>query len=104
MINKLKHITAFLLVLVFLAPTMVKLGHHHDHFTCKTPDINHFHEQHEKCAVCKFEFSVFSNDIKEIPLQKDKPCDNFSNTYHSINLTYQPYYSFLLRAPPVFES
>jgi hypothetical protein len=104
MIKKIKIFSSILLVLVFLAPTMVKLGHHHDHFTCKTPDLNHFHEQHEKCAICKFEFSVFSNDIKEIALQEDKPCDKFSNTYHSLNLTYQPHYSFLLRAPPVFES
>jgi hypothetical protein len=99
--TKVKYIANCLLVLVFLAPTMFKLGHHHDHFTCDAYDVVHFHEQHEKCEVCKFEFSVFSAYRNEIIFQKVKPCDHFRNNYQSLYFTNHSKFSFLLRAPPV---
>jgi hypothetical protein len=98
--NKLKYIAAFFLTLVFLAPTIVKLGHHHDHFRCKTPEVKHFHEKHEKCEICKFEFSVFSTEKAEIDLQTEKPSDRFRNNYHSLNFPDNSQFSFFLRAPP----
>jgi hypothetical protein len=101
MITKLKHIASLLLVVVFLSPSIVKLGHHHDHFRCKTPEVKHFHEKHEKCEVCKFEFSVFSKDKVDVPLQKEKPSDNFRNNYQSLNFPNHSQFSSLLRAPPV---
>jgi len=104
MITKLRYLASFFLVMVFLAPTMVKLGHYHDHFRCKTPEVRHFHEQHEKCDVCKFEFSIFSVEKDEVPLLKNKPSDSFRNNYHSLNFSSQARYSFLLRAPPVLAS
>jgi hypothetical protein len=100
MTTRLKCIANCLLVLVFLAPTMVKLGHHHEHFRCKTPEVKHFHERHEKCEVCKFEFSVFPADRNEIAFQKDKPTDSFRNNYQSLNFPNHSQFSFLLRAPP----
>jgi hypothetical protein len=101
MIKKLKHIASLLLVLVFLAPTMVKLGHHHDHFRCKTPEVSHFHEHHEKCEICKFEFSIFSADKDGVPEQKEVPSDSFRNNYQSVNFPNHSQFSSLLRAPPV---
>jgi len=101
MITRLKYIATCLLALVFLAPTMVKLGHHHDHFRCKTPEIKHFHEKHEKCEVCKFEFSIFSADKEDFTLHKEKPSDSFKNNYQSLNFPNHSQFSFLLRAPPV---
>ena len=101
MITKLKYIVSFFLVLVFLAPTMVKLGHHHEHFRCKTPEVKHFHEKHEKCEVCKFEFSVFSADKDDNTIHKKRPSDSFRNNYQSLNFTNHSQFSFLLRAPPV---
>lgn len=89
-----------MLVLVFLAPTMVKFGHHHDHFRCKTPEVIHFHEHHEKCEICKFEFSFFSKDKDEPIKQSEKPTDQFRNNYQSLNFPNHPLFSFLLRAPP----
>jgi len=79
---------------------MVKLGHHHDHYRCITPKVKHFHEQHEKCEVCKFEFSVFSTEKAEIDLQTEKLIDRFRNNYQSLNFTNHSQFSFLLRAPP----
>jgi hypothetical protein len=87
--------------MVFLAPTMVKLGHHHDYFRCKTPGVNHFHEHHEKCEICKFEFSIFSADKDGFTLHKEKPSDSFKNNYQSLNFPNHSQFSFLLRAPPV---
>jgi len=101
MIKKLKHIASLLLVLVFLAPTMVKLGHHHDHFRCKTPEVNHFHEHHEKCEICKFEFSIFSTDEDDLTKQKIRPSDHFKNNYQSLKFPNHSQFSSLLRAPPV---
>jgi hypothetical protein len=85
-----------------MAPTVVKLEHHHDEFVCTAKHINHFHLYHEKCYICNFEFSFFSLD-KESP-KIEKP--NF-NKPNNILLPYslpqgKLKYSTLLRAPPLF--
>jgi len=100
MIRKFKNIVSLFLLLVFLLPSIVKLEHHHEHFECKEKNAKHFHEFHEKCAVCNFEFSVFSSEFVNIVLTKEKPLTNYCNNYKSVNYSTLTKYSFLLRAPP----
>src|ERR1035437_4391516 len=101
MVRKLKYIISLLLLLVFLLPTIVKLGHqHHEHFVCNAGSGKHFHEYHEKCSICNFEFASFLSGAENIDLQKETPVDRYSNNY-SFHYSYSlSQYSFLLRAPP----
>jgi len=101
MVRKLKYIISLLLLLVFLLPTIVKLGHqHHEHFICNAGSGKHFHEFHEKCSICNFEFASFLSDVQNIDLQKEIPVDRYCNNYSSHYSFSLSQYSFLLRAPP----
>lgn len=100
MVRKFKTIASLLLLLVFISPSIVKLEHHHEHFECKAKHEKHYHEFHEKCAVCNFEFSVFSSDFENIVLTTEQPLINYCNLYNSVNYSIRYKYSFLLRAPP----
>jgi hypothetical protein len=88
---------------VLLLPFMVKLEHQHDHFVCKAKTEKHFHDYHEKCQICSFEFSFFmSEEFFALPetlvsfgvLTNNFKAGNFSNTSD---------YTFLLRAPPTYR-
>lgn len=100
MIRTFKNIAFLLLLLVFLLPSIVKLEHHHQHFECKAKNEKHLHVFHEKCAVCNFEFSIFSSDVEYIVLKKEQPLTEYCNNYSSVNYSAFSEYSFLLRAPP----
>jgi len=100
MIQKLNKIAYLLLLLVFLSPSIVKLEHHHKRFICNAKDNNHLHEYHENCAVCNFEFSVFSNDEFHFEQPKEIAHADYLNTYKTAKYTNSSSLSFLLRAPP----
>lgn len=95
-----KNIVFLFLLLVFILPSIVKLEHHHEHFEYKAKNENQNHLFNEKCAVCNFEFSVFSPDFEKIVLPKKQPVSKYCNNYISVNYSSLPKYSFLLRAPP----
>jgi len=99
--RKFKNIASLILLMVFLLPSIVKLEHHHKHFFCNAKNEKHYHDYHERCEICNFEFSVFSAGTKNIDLQKEKPLDNYCNNYHSEYYSNLASYSFLLRAPPL---
>lgn len=100
MIRNFKNTVSLVFLIAFLLPSIVKLGHPHEHFICKAKNETHLHQRHDKCIICNFEFASFLSDIENIDLQKEKPIDPYCNKYvslYSYNLTQ---YSFLLRAPP----
>lgn len=99
--NKLKKIASLLLLMVFFLPSIVQLTHHHEHFECKAKNEKHYHKLHEKCAVCDFQFSVFSNDFFEVVVPKQQHSIQYCNNYSSVNYSTLSKYSFQLRAPPV---
>jgi len=101
--RKYKNIVSLLFLIAFLLPSVVKLEHHHQHFECKAKNEKHYHEFHEKCNICNFEFTVFLSDIENIDLQKDNPIDSYSNKYISLSDYNLFQYSFLLRAPPCVQ-
>ena len=101
MFRRLRKIVSVILLLALMLPAIVKFEHHHEHFLCKAKNEKHLHEEHEKCAVCSFEFSVFASDASSISFEKEKYPDKYCNNYSSINYSTQSKYSFLLRAPPV---
>ena len=96
-------ISLFLLV-AFLTPSIVKIEHHHEHHICNAKSQKHLHVYHDSCKVCNFEFSVFSSNLLNIKLEKEKHLANYSNNYSfQFNSTHSDY-SFLLRGPPVFTN
>lgn len=104
MIRRFKNITSLILLLVFLFPTTVIFEHHHEQNSCNAKNEKHFHNLHEKCGICSFEFSIFLSDNKNIELKKEIPLDHYFNNYRSQYYSNHSAYSFLLRAPPVFTS
>jgi hypothetical protein len=98
--RKFKNIISLLLLLVFLLPTIVKLGHHHGHFIYKEKIEKNTQVLSEKCGICDFEFFVFLSDYEIIDLHNEislaKYCNNYDCSYYS-NLSQ---FSYLLRAPP----
>ena len=102
MILKLKKIFSFLLVLILLTPTIVKLEHHHNEFICNAKGEKLFHTYNERCAVCNFEFSIFLSEKTTISSIKIIKFNSYSNCYTSFPNSNLSKYSFLLRAPPVF--
>jgi len=101
--GKFKNIVSLLFLLAFLLPSVVKLEHHHQHFECKAKSEKHFHEFHEKCSICSFEFTVFLSDTENVDLQKENPIDRYANKYISHYNHNLSQYSFLLRAPPCMQ-
>ena len=100
MIRRFKNITSLMLLAVFLLPSIIKIAHHHEHFECYAKNENQYHDYHSKCAVCNFEFSVFSLEFENIVLQKILPVTGYINNYCSVKYSTFTKYSFLLRAPP----
>jgi hypothetical protein len=98
---RFNNILALLMVLAFLSPSIVKLEHHHDHFVCKAKNEKHFHNHHEKCYVCSFEFSFFSLNNKAPIASKSIFLGDFVSHYKQSFFSDNSKYSFLLRAPPV---
>ena len=100
-VNKLyRHISSVVLALLFLTPTLVKMEHHHEHFVCHATDEKHLHEQHERCGVCNFEFSLLEDvTVFFFTSQSQPSLPEFRAVYDSFaKQTLR--YSFMLRAPP----
>ncbi len=98
---KLKNFTPLFLVLLLVTPTLVKIGHHHEDFICKNPHEKHIHQTPEKCFVCSFEFSTFSDfKISTEILKLEISCAYECLLYKKPSLENSKY-SFLLRAPPL---
>ncbi len=101
--QKLKKSSFLLLALIFLAPSIVKLGHHHKEFYCNAKSEKHFHIYHEKCEICQFDLSLFKTENSHQTSKIEIPNDNYSNKYCSVFTFNYSQFSFLLRAPPQFS-
>ena len=101
MIRNFKNSIIYLVLLVFLLPTIVKLEHHHEHFICHAKNERHFHVAVDKCEICNFEFSISISDVECSDLQIETPIDRYTNSYNFLSGLDFSKYSFLLRAPPV---
>jgi hypothetical protein len=99
---RLKHIISLLLAFALLAPNVVILEHHHDHFVCHAKNEKHFHVHHEKCLVCSFEFSLYSLGNRAAASLKAEHNSGYNNNYRQDYFLNNLKYSFLLRAPPAF--
>jgi hypothetical protein len=104
MIVRLRNIISLLMVVVLLAPSLIKLEHHHAHFVCNEENEKHIHTYHEKCLVCSFEFSVFSLTKTELLSCKAKLIDGYNKPAYNSYYCDCSNYSFLLRAPPLFAN
>jgi hypothetical protein len=103
MIQKLKNTISILMVIMLFMPSIIKIEHHHDHFDEPIVCGKYFHQVHEKCAVCSFEYSVFlSEDINITSSKAELLLDSYNNSYIPFQYSDHSNYSFSLRAPPVF--
>lgn len=101
MVKLLKNSISILMVGVLLLPQIVKLEHHHDHFVCNAKTEKHFHDHHEKCQVCSFEFSVFLTEDSSLLPEKPITQSAFNNPFGINTFSNSFAYSFQLRGPPV---
>lgn len=101
MFKKFKNIISLFLLLVFVLPSILKFEHHHEHFEHKADNGKYYHEHHEKCLICSFEFSIFSHEPEKIVIPKEQPISKYDNKYRSAYFSSLSKYSFLLRAPPI---
>jgi hypothetical protein len=98
--KQLKNISFIMLVLVFLAPSIVKFEHHHKEFHCNAKNEKHFHNYHEKCNICQFDFSLFTNNESVSYTKTQTLSDSYTNQYTSVTIANYSEFSFLMRAPP----
>lgn len=104
MIKMLRNIAAITMVLVLLLPFGVKLEHHHDHFVCKAKAEKHYHDHHEKCQICSYEFSVFLTEESSSLSEKPVILGDFINPFGVNSFSNSFAYSFQFRGPPVLNS
>jgi len=106
MTKKLKNIILISMVLIFIAPTIVKLFdglyHHHDQLILSVKNENNFHEYQKTCPIPNFELSFYSiqkiiSETQKVPYNVEFLI-NYIPDYYVSNSKYL----FLLRAPPVF--
>lgn len=100
MISQIQKITSLLMVLGLLTPSIVKLEHEHDDFVCKATTEKHLHTYHEKCDVCNFEFSLFSEAHPYQPITKSEFDSNYYSPFNQAFVGSNFIYSFRLRGPP----
>lgn len=101
MIKNFKNIASLFFLLVFIIPSIVKHEHHHAHNEYEAKNDKNNHVFIEKCAICSFEFSVFSSDIENVLLAKKQLLSEYKNNYQSVDCSLYFNFSFLLRAPPI---
>ena len=104
MSRKLKNIISFLLVLILLAPSIIKIVHHHEHEECCQSNEKGIHTFHEKCCVCSFEYSFFIAKNTELTTEKSDYSNSYICGFYNFQYSNLFQYSFLLRAPPVFTN
>ncbi|MBP7497671.1 MAG: hypothetical protein KA792_08425, partial [Bacteroidales bacterium] len=86
--------------IILLFPTIIKLEHHHEHFVCSAKNEKHFHNEHHKCIVCSFEYSLFIDYSSFKATEKNYFNDIFSNFYLASFYSNNAKNNVLLRAPP----
>jgi len=98
--RKFNKIASLFLLVAFLLPSVVKMEHQHEHFSCKAKSEKHFHVFHEKCNVCDFQFSIFTSTAEIFKTDKTEFIVSYINHYGSAIISNYSAFSFSLRAPP----
>lgn len=101
MLKLFRNSISILMIGTLLQPLIVKIEHHHDHFVCNAKTEKHFHDHHEKCQVCSFEFSFFLTEESSLLPEKPITQSAFINPFEVNSFSNSFAYSFQLRGPPV---
>ena len=104
MIKNLRNSISVFLLWALLFPTIVKVGHHHDVFVCNAKGEQHFHQFHQKCDICSFEFPFFEATPNTVCFKVEQIVIDIYDKYNPTNPYNPEKYSFLLRAPPVAQA
>lgn len=99
--QRLQQVISFLLLTVFLWPTLAKLEHHHEHHDENSQAGTAIEKTHHKCAICNFEFSFFADPSIQFKRPDYKPVDSYLRLNTCPKYSNRAQYSFLLRAPPI---
>ena len=100
MMKSAKKTGYILLLMVFLTPMAVKSFHHHEHIKFTSGSQQPSTSYQEKCVICAFEFSLFSQQSDKIFGQPVSFTDHYCNNY-IIGITLVSFVNlFRLRAPP----
>jgi len=100
--KSLKNISVFALFWVFLFPIAIKSIHYHIQiFACNSKTEKHIHQHHEKCIVCDYEISVFTDFKKNYQLFVSSANDTYSNNYKQDCYLKSDFLFALFRAPPL---
>lgn len=100
MMKLVKKIGYIILLMVFLTPMAVKFFHHHETIKYTSDSQQHSTSYQEKCTICAFEFSLFSQQNDKIFGQPVCFTDHYCNNY-IIGITLVSFVNlFRLRAPP----
>ena len=102
MFKKLKNSIAIMMVAILLLPSLIRLEHNHEHFSCNAKNEKHIHAFHKECSACSFTFSVFIADKQSIVSAKHEAIDGYFNCYTSCYISTLGNYSFYRRGPPVY--
>jgi len=100
-VRYIKKIVSVFVLLLFLAPTVIKDLHHHKHFIRIAKNEKHFHDYRYNCEICKFEFSTYNPSTVKTVDSKITINGCYNNIYTSAVFIEQNIFSFSLRAPPL---
>lgn len=96
------YIISFFLLWIFLAPSVVKVLHKHEHvFQCTAKNEKHFHVHQEQCPICAFQFSLFTQQHKNYKIFIKEVFYELVCSYKSVFIKIPYYLSLQLRGPPV---
>ncbi len=93
---------AILLLWVFITPLIIKTFHHHEElFVCTAKAENHYHNHHETCPICNYEFSVFPEKDIFLQIEVNRILNSYVFGFISFSVLKPDHLISLLRAPPV---
>lgn len=107
MTGKIRNTASILLLVILMLPLAIKVAdglfHEHDHFVCQAKHEHHFHEDHQICPVCSYEFPLYLSEKPVLLFTHAKFIDTYLNAYQSACFSCPDNYLFCLRAPPAFN-
>ncbi len=102
MFRKIRRVASALMLVVLLLPVIAKLEHHHKHNSYQEGNKTNPTWLREHCAICNLEFSLFIFDEPISAPVRAEYSDFYINRHNTAYYHVFSYYTFLLRAPPLF--
>jgi hypothetical protein len=102
MVRKIRRGVSALMLVLLLLPLIAKLEHHHKHNSYQEGNKTNQTWLREHCAICNLECSLFIFDEPLSASVRAEYSDFYINRHKPAYYHVFSYYTFLLRAPPLF--